>query len=413
MNLGVIGLGKLGLPLLALLADSGHKVTGYDSSDILIKFLKKSVFEYTEPELNDLLNRNISSFEFTDSLEKTVGNSEVIFIIVPTPSNSEGVFDNSAIIEICSSIRKIIDSKPKSLTINIVSTVMPGSCEGEIAEALKLNFEKNGDFDLGICYSPEFIALGSVIQNMKYPDMQLLGSNTNFHAEKVEKVLKSITRNSSQVRRMSLKEAELVKISVNNFVTMKIAFANTLGMLSEKIGGINIDVVTEAIGLDSRIGGKYLAYGAPYGGPCFPRDTRALSALLSKNEIEDSLPKVVDHSNDFFVKFIEDKIASISLKKKVGVLGLSYKSDTPVIEDSPSIKIIKSLSEHGVNVIAWDPQVHNMNLNGLDIANDFDSFTDAVDLCVIMRPMPELSETQLSTLKSRTEIVDLWRKIKN
>ncbi len=294
MNAGVVGLGKLGLPLLALLANSGHKVIGFDQSKDLLDRLTRGESPYPEPGLADLLKSGSRNITYGKTIAEVVEISEVIFVIVPTPSNENGWFDNSAVITVCREIGLALKVRPKTLTVDIVSTVMPGSCDGEIRESLEgtSNIEL-GDV-LGLCYNPEFIALGSVIRDMQYPDMQLLGSNSDYHAAKVEEILKSITRQVAPIRRMNLKEAELVKISVNNFVTMKIAFANMLSQVADKLKLVDIDTVTDAIGLDSRVGKKYLRAGTPFGGPCFPRDTRALAALTRDLGMEDSLSLAVE-----------------------------------------------------------------------------------------------------------------------
>ncbi len=412
MNVGVIGLGKLGLPLLALLADAGHRTMGYDASIKLIEFLNLGKFEYSEPDLNELLRNNSGNLEFVDEIKKVVEHSQLIFIIVPTPSEKNGFFSNTAILSICDSIGMLLKQKPKNLTINIVSTVMPGSCEGEISKVLEDSSGMKLGKELGLCYNPEFIALGSVVQNMRFPDMQLLGACNDRHADVVEKVISSMTSRSAPVRRMTLTEAELVKIAVNNYVTMKISFANMLGQLANEIGKLNIDTITEAIGLDSRIGPKYLKYGPPYGGPCFPRDTYALSALLNQYGIPDSLPDTVTKINDDHLKRIVSDIASKSENKRVGILGLSYKPHTPVLEESPGLAILEQLMKTNENVIGWDPDLSLLSNSKLPIAENFREFVRKIDICVITRPIPELSYEETTSITNLENVIDLWRMLK-
>ena len=411
MNIGVVGLGKLGLPLFSLLVEAGHNVIGYDKSNELISKLQAGNFNYNEPELNELLFENSEKLKFTSKLGDLVQNSELIFIIVPTPSDATGYFSNHLIISICDEIGKLVSQNPKFLTIDIVSTVMPGSCEGEITLALQNSSGMKIGEDLGICYNPEFIALGSVIQNMRYPDMQLLGANSNTHAEVVEKAISTFTKSKVPIRRMSLTEAELVKIAVNNFVTMKISFANMLGMLSSRIGNLNVDVVTEAIGLDSRIGNKYLKQAAPFGGPCFPRDTKALSALLNEFQISDSLPKTVSEINKTFLNFILDEISVRAKSLKIGVLGLSYKPYTPVIEESPGIAILQKLYEEKHDVIGWDPDMSHAMESSLPLAQNFEDFIQNIQFCVITRPVPELKDSEIESIQNLKNVLDLWRSV--
>lgn len=414
MNVSVVGLGKLGLPLLALLANSGHKVIGFDKSISLIESLKNGESPYPEPGLSELLKSGVSNIEYVSSIAEVVEKSEVCFVIVPTPSTDQGGFDNGAVLAVCKEIGASLKNNPKEFTVDIVSTVMPGSCDGEIRKSL----EKSSGFSLGeklgLCYNPEFIALGSVIRDMQYPDMQLLGVNSEKHAEKVESVLHSITRKETPIRRMSLIEAELVKISVNNFVTMKIAFANMLGEIADRIGNMDIDVITDAIGLDSRIGKKYLKAGTPFGGPCFPRDTKALTALLGEHGIENSLPGIVDKANASFQSYLKNSVAEKSKGKKIGILGLSYKPDTPVIEESPGVKLLKDLTDHGLEVFGWDPLVKRgaFGLENLDVIDSIEEFTNRVEVLVITRPVPEVNKEHLDNLINKSEVIDFWRQIK-
>ena len=414
MNVSVVGLGKLGLPLLALLANSGHGVVGFDKSSNLLETLEKGICPYPEPGLSDLLKSGASNIHYVSNIEEVVLQSDVCFVIVPTPSTTSGGFDNSAVLSVCREIGLSLKKNPKKFTVDIVSTVMPGSCDNEIRESLESTSGVQLGDTLGLCYNPEFIALGSVIRDMQYPDMQLLGVNSDIHAEKVETVLHSITRKETPIRRMSLVEAELVKISVNNFVTMKIAFANMLSEIADRIGNMDIDVITDAIGLDSRIGKKYLKAGTPFGGPCFPRDTKALTALLGEHGIENSLPGIVDKANASFQKYLKNSVTEKSNGKKIGILGLSYKPDTPVIEESPGVKLLRDLTDEGLEVFGWDPLVKKgaFGLENLDVIDAIEEFTNRVEVLVITRPVPEVNKEHLDNLINKSEIIDFWRQIK-
>lgn len=415
MNVGVIGLGKLGLPLLALLANSGHKVFGYDRSERLIDKLAKGECPYPEPGLSELLKSGKENISYVSSAGDLVEKSEIAFVIVPTPSMPDGRFSNSAVIKVCEEIGAALRKSAKIFTVDIVSTVMPGSCDGEIRTALEESAGKSLSNDLGLCYNPEFIALGSVIRDMQYPDMQLLGANSDFHAERVELVLKSITRKESPIRRMNLKEAELVKISVNNFVTMKIAFANMLSEVAENLQDIDIDVVTDAIGLDSRVGKKYLKAGTPFGGPCFPRDTKALTSLISGFGSGTSLPEIVDSSNARFQEHLKNIVIDKSNGRKIGILGLSYKPDTHVIEESPGVKLLHRLLDEGHSVIGWDPLVKD-GVDGIKVGaveDLFETFIAEAEVVFVTRPIPEVDKEKLAELTSKKEVIDFWRQIKS
>jgi len=274
MKILVVGLGKLGLPLAAVLANSGHSVLGYDRSIELVNTLNNNKFYSTEPGLVDLLNESKDLSFFSSVNLEMIENTEVIFVIVPTPSLENGAFSNEFILQAFFEIGPLLKLKHNKTAICIVSTVMPGSCDVELRNGLESVTGQTLGEKIGMCYHPEFIALGSVIYNLQNPDFHLLGVSNSWVSDLVEQVFKSITKTEVPCKKMSLLEAEIVKISVNNYITMKISFANSLLSLCDNFNDVDINVITQAIGMDSRIGTKYLTAGAPYGGPCFPRDTR-------------------------------------------------------------------------------------------------------------------------------------------
>lgn len=409
MNLLVIGLGKLGLPLAAILSENDHKVFCVDKSASLISDLKSDKFQSTEPDLMDLLRRNSSKMQFATSASEFNELIDIVFIIVPTPSQKNGTFSNQFVLEAVEEIGLGIRDKKSKTVINIVSTVMPGSCEGIITQTLeKASQRKIGD-DLAICYNPEFIALGSVVNDMTYPDMHLLGASHTWAADMVEKVLQSVTKKNVPCQKMNLCEAELVKISVNNFVTMKIAFANSLLQISDYLGNIDIDKVTSAIGLDSRIGRNYLKAAVPFGGPCFPRDTRALTAIFKEAGIDTSLSLTTERMNELFSEYLTDKITKeVGKSSIIGVLGISYKMGTPVIEESPGLSIAELLIKSGVKVLYWDDEgamVPGHEKNFRDLSN----LINESDYFIITRPFGNVDEIYDLLKNSNKRFLDLWR----
>ena len=358
MNIMVAGLGKLGLPLAAVIANAGNKVLGYDKSLPLIESLKNNSFHSSEPGLLELLQKNNNNLEFYSALNNDVlKNINLIFIVVPTPSLPSGAFSNEFIGKTISEIGKVrIPKTRRELVICIVSTVMPGSCDGEINEYLKTAFGPYED-NVGLCYHPEFIALGSVIKNLQFPDYQLLGVSKSWVLDSVEPIFKSITKSNVALLKMSLLEAEIVKLAVNNFLTIKISFANSLLQLEDRFKSVNFHTVTEAIGLDSRIGLKYLRAGAPYGGPCFPRDTAAMAKLFEDSSVESSFAKFTSKVNQDFNDYLVKKILNQTNKSDIiGILGVSYKENTPVIDGSSAISIAIGLLKEGMKIYTWDDE---------------------------------------------------------
>jgi UDPglucose 6-dehydrogenase len=204
-----------------------------------------------------------------------------------------------------------------------------------------------------------------------------------------------------------------VKIAINNFVTMKISYANSLYQAAEKIKGIDIDRVTNAIGLDSRIGNKYLKGAAPYGGPCFPRDTRALAALYGNLEISDALPIATEQVNNSHVEFIKGYVVqNIEGSKKVGVIGISYKPGTPVIEESPGVAIVDALMDQGLDVTTWDDEgavVSTASPTKAKAETSLEMLLENVDFVVVTRPLDNAAQILRKISDSGKPWLDLWR----
>jgi UDPglucose 6-dehydrogenase len=414
MRVSVVGLGKLGLPLAALLASSGHQVSGFDVSSDLRRLLASRKFDYKEPQLNELLERSHTSLKIVDSVEDAVKDSEIVFVIVPTPSLTDGEFSNEFVLSAVKDIGHAIAGKNSRIVIDIVSTVMPKSCSGVISRTLETSSGRSIGESLGLCYNPEFIALGSVINDMEYPDMHLIGQSSDWAGELVEDALRTISRRAVPAVRMSLTEAELVKIAVNNFITMKISYANILYQAALSIGDINIDTVTHAIGLDSRIGAKYLRAAAPYGGPCFPRDTRALSFLFRELGLVDSLSHATDQANKNHVTFISHFVQqSLNKGTTVGIAGISYKTGTQVIEESPGIAIAKVLLANGNQVRYWDDEGSTLPTDSTEFraVDSADELIRESDYILVSRPLNDTNQFYNLLRKHGKPFLDLWRQL--
>ena len=222
----VVGLGKLGLPLAAVIASSGYKTIGIDYSENLIDNLNSHKFNSPEPQLLETID------EFRDQLIFTckyidLSKSNISFVIVPTPSLSNMKFDNSYVIRAINSLLEVWMNSKEDKTIVIVSTVMPGTCKDIIEPIINEWLKKNiFEHKINLLYSPEFIALGTVIHNLRFPDMTLVGCNNPIEAKIFLELMEKLTKNNHEVAIINLHEAEIVKILVNCFVTMKISFAN-------------------------------------------------------------------------------------------------------------------------------------------------------------------------------------------
>src|SRR5947209_5455827 len=322
----VVGLGKLGASMAAAIASRGHEVIGVDVNRRAVERMNAGEAPVQETGLHDLIAANRARLEATMSHEEAVLGSELTFVIVPTPSDDRGAFSLQYAAYAFREIGKALAKKSGYHTVVLTSTVLPGATRYGLAPVLERHAGKPCGSGFGLCYSPEFIALGSVIRDFLNPDFLLIGEFDRRAGEHLEQCYRDILPGHPPVARMTLENAELAKISVNAFVTTKITFANLLAELCGRLPGGDVDVVSAAIGLDSRIGRKYLTGGLGYGGPCFPRDNVALSFLARALGTQADLAEVTDARNRALADSVLTRIQPYIAKgATVAVLGLAYK----------------------------------------------------------------------------------------
>lgn len=372
-KISVVGLGKLGACTAACFASGGYEVLGVDIHEETVNRINNSIAPVSEPGLQNLIT-NLSPggmFSATTEHKRAIDETDITFIIVPTPSTSDGSFSNSFVKSALDQMAEYLIKTTKEYHLFvIVSTMMPGSTD-RIAGGVALNAswstgsasidlehgEKGNPVErlekrFGIVYNPEFIALGSVIQNFLNPDFILIGGHKKEDIERVKDIYKHICTECFELRFavMSPIEAEITKLALNTYITMKISFANLLSNVCEKYDGANVDNITEALGKDKRISPFYFKGGLSYGGPCFPRDTKAFETLLKSKKLSSELPEIIDKIN----KYQTDNLIKKITHKKAAILGLSYKVGTSIIEESPSIEIIERLLKKDCSLIVYD-----------------------------------------------------------
>lgn len=348
MKAAVVGLGKLGSVLAAVLAEAGNEVVGIDLAQSTVHKINQREAPNQEPELDDILMRLPDNQLIASTAFSLVSEAEVIMVVVPTPSDKEGRFSNEYVLEAINLMGPYVQ---RGQVVVICSTVMPGATDMVIKPALEAATHFTVGTDIGLCYSPEFIALGSVVHDMKHPDMVLIGTNCDAHGDILVSLLETFVQSDPPVYGMSYTEAEIAKIAVNAYVTMKISFANTIAGICEGFFHADARKILTAVGGDSRIGTKYLRPGASFGGPCFPRDNRAFAAVAEDKNVSSALPVATDAVNQ---DHTERVISQLMNFKRVAVLGLSYKPDTGVTEESMGVQVARSLAAAGVEVHAHD-----------------------------------------------------------
>ncbi|CAF3498463.1 unnamed protein product [Rotaria sp. Silwood1] len=361
--------------------------------------------------------------------EKAISATDMTMIIVPTPSDPQtGFFSNDYVLSAIKSIGEVIKSRNKYHQIVVTSTVMPGSMDGVIRDTLESSSGRKvgcRDNEIGLAYNPEFIALGQVIRDMLNPDFILIGESDKRIGDALEALyLTTIAKRPLPFHRMNFINAEITKISINTYVTTKITYANMLGELCENLPGADADIVSAAVGCDSRIGNKYLKCALAYGGPCFPRDNRAFVALAKSVSANALLAEATDQLNNYQIErllSICEQIAELScgdfpqLKPKVGILGLAYKPDTPVVECSAACALANKLIDN-FDVCAYDPlampSASTICDRRVQLVNSIDMllYAQNIDILIIATASNSWKNIKFNrTGKKTLYVVDCWR----
>ncbi len=418
-GISVVGIGKLGLCTATCLASKGYQVIGVDVNQNTIAAVNGGRSPIYEPGLEDLMARHQEHLSATDDYKYAIENSEVTFIVVPTPSEDDGAFSTKYVEAAAKSIASGLSDKNAFHVVVVTSTVMPGATENVIRPLLEEISGKKCGIDFGLCYNPEFIALGSVIRDFMNPDMVLVGESDQYSGDILDEIYRTTCDNQPYIARMSICNAELAKISLNAYVTMKISFANTLAELCERIPGGDVDAVTRALGADSRIGRKYLTGAVSFGGPCFPRDNKALVSFAEGLGCEAKLLEATDDVNHHQA----DRIASMAKQEidklpdaTVAILGVTYKPETDVIEASAAIGMSKALLGQGANVRVYDPagieSARKLLKESVAYADSIEECLEGADLCILATPWPEFRNLRPEDFIARMRrpvLIDCWR----
>lgn len=412
-GISVVGLGKLGASMVAGFAEVGFEVIGYDIVERNVRLINSGIAPVEETDLADYIERNKSKIKATSDLQVAVTESDISFVVIPTPSNDDGAFSSKAALASFEKMGEALKNKTAYHVIVMTSTVLPGITKSLLIPALEKASGKKCGVDFGVCYNPEFIALGSVIRDFLNPDFYLLGEFDSRSGDVLEQVHAQVSQNSAPVKRMSIENAELAKIALNSYVTMKISFANILADLCMKIPGGDVDVVSSALGMDSRIGRKYLTGGMGFAGPCFPRDNVALNYFGKKVGADTALLKQNhDYNERLNSQIFNNLLEFISGCNNVAVLGLSYKPKSFLVEKSPGLSLANLLDGKGYSVKCFDPMANNEAKPRLtaevEVCNNVDEALLNVDAIFVATPDSSFVNALESSNKN-VVVVDLWR----
>lgn len=350
MHISVVGTGYVGLVTGTCLADAGHIVHCIDIDQAKITQLQQGHIPIYEPGLEQLVKHNVAAGRlfFSTSLEESLPEAEAIFIAVGTPSADDGRADLQYVYAVAEQIGKLLDH----YIVVVTKSTVPVGTGQEVEKLIKKHY--TGEFDIASC--PEFLREGSAVDDFFAPDRIIIGVRTERAEDVMLDIFKPI---KGQKVITSVESSELVKYASNAFLATKISFINEIAQICERTGA-NIEEVAYGVGLDNRIGPKFLKAGIGWGGSCFPKDVKALDQLAGDTGYQFQLLKSVldvnfnqrQHFIDRIKAFFDGTVAN----KRFGVLGLAFKNNTDDVRDSAAIDIITQLVEAGAEVIAFDYQ---------------------------------------------------------
>ncbi|MDP8207398.1 MAG: nucleotide sugar dehydrogenase [Candidatus Electryonea clarkiae] len=417
-NLSVIGLGKLGLCMAGAFAEVGYRVIGVDVNETLIDMVNAGEIPYVEPKLDRVLLNAGGRLFATSDYHEAITNSDTTFIVVATPTLPDGTYSNIYLENALQSIAEVVRDKTEKHRIVVSCTVMPGTLEKMVIPLLEETSGKKLGEGFSLAYNPEFIAMGNVIGVFTSPDFVLVGETDPEIGETLKDIYSVLCRNNPPVARMNLINAELAKISLNCYVTTKITYANMLSELCELLPGADVDTVSQAIGLDERIGGKVLKGGIGFGGPCFPRDNRAFVHLAEELGMDAGLARQTHNSNVWQLERLKKMVITrVPENSTITVLGVAYRTDTPLIEESQAFQLARFLAENGYKVRIHDPvALENARLELGELVEYYDDVRDAIkDADAVVITMMDKMYKSLTAkdfailLNPGGHVIDPWR----
>ncbi|PLX37035.1 MAG: UDP-glucose 6-dehydrogenase [Hyphomicrobiales bacterium] len=402
MKIAMIGSGYVGLVSGACFADFGHDVVCVDTADDKIEALKRGEIPIYEPGLEAIVSDNAEAGRllFTTELASAVAEADAVFIAVGTPSRrGDGHADLSYVYAAAREIAHAV----KGFTVVATKSTVPVGTGDEVERIIA---EENPDADVAVVSNPEFLREGAAIDDFKRPDRIVIGLNDERARSVMTEVYRPLYLNQAPLLFTSRRTSELTKYAANAFLAMKITFINEMADLCEHVGG-DVQDVARGIGLDGRIGSKFLHAGPGYGGSCFPKDTLALVKTAQDHESPVRLIETTVAVNDLRKRAMGRKVIAAAggnvRGKKVAILGLTFKPQTDDMRDSPAIAIVRTLQDAGAAVTGYDPEgMKNARevIDGMDYATGPYEAASGADALVIVTEWNQFRALDLPRLKS-------------
>lgn len=360
MKVAMVGLGKLGLPVSCAMVLKGYEVFGYDTDTARMKEYKQGHVDLYEPKIGmqllACLNRK-NGLHIVDKLEDAVRPAEIIFIAVPTPSRPDGAFDTSIVANAIADVADIMKTCDDYKVVSIISTVLPTTVRKMFLPVLAGIMGEVPGYRYGLCYNAQFIAMGTVVENMLNPEFVLIGEYNEQSGEVLAAFYLQLVK--APILRMTLESAEMVKMIYNTFIGLKILYANTIMELCDLVPNSDCDVVADAIIQSNKrlLSGRYLRGGLGDGGGCHPRDQRALAWLAEELRLSVNPFQYISETRRLQTEYIARMAVSVAnhLNLPIAVYGLTFKPETNLTEDSPAILLVNCIRDLGEEPYTYDP----------------------------------------------------------
>lgn len=408
MKITVVGVGYVGLVAGACLAEMGNDVVCVDIDQKKINLLNSGKVPLYEPGLEEMLRRNKSKIAFTTDMKPAIEKSVAIFIAVGTPPGKNHEADLSAV----KAVAKTIGQHMNGYKVVIDKSTVPVGTADVVAQIIKENQKKQTAFD--VVSNPEFLREGEAINDFLIPDRIVIGCSSEKARKVMEDLYKGIARTDRPMLFCDVRSAEMIKYASNAMLATRISFMNEIAQLCEKLGA-DVKMVAKGMGLDNRIGPRFLQAGVGYGGSCFPKDVKALYQTMQEHQVNGSILEAVERVNEEQKKSLLPKIKKLvpELKgKKVAVWGLAFKPKTDDMREAPSLVVIDQLLKEGAQVVAYDPEAEEVAkkmLPRIAYAQDpYEALQDADCLVIVTEwnTFRDLDKEKMKKLMKHPNIID-------
>lgn len=412
MRVAMIGTGYVGLVSGACFADFGHVVTCVDKDASKIERLHQNIMPIYEPGLDDLVQSNVKEERlfFTTEAKDAIASADAVFIAVGTPSRrGDGHADLSYVYAAAEEIAELMDG----FTVVVTKSTVPVGTGDEVEAIIR---KKRPDAEFAVVSNPEFLREGAAIKDFKIPDRVVVGTDDPMARDVMEELYRPLFLNQTPIVFTERRTSELIKYAANAFLAVKITFINEMADLCEAVGA-NVQEVSRGIGLDGRIGGKFLNAGPGYGGSCFPKDTLALTKTANDYDspvrIVDTVVEVNASRKKAMAQKVIKSMGGDVAGKTIGVLGLAFKQNTDDMRDAPSLDIIPALIDAGANIKAFDPEAMEEAahlLSGIDYCDNAYQAIDGADAMVILTEWDQFRALDMERVKGALKgdvVVDL------